>query len=179
MKNIDWTNVEETQEFETVKPGGYVGVIYTAEDNPDKEYLKLSIDIAEGQFKDYYKELAENRDFWGLTLYRSYKDSAKSFFKSFYRAVEKSNPGYVWTNDETTLPDKLIGIILQEEEYIKNDGSESTRIIINRVVPVDDIRNGNFKVPEKKYLEKKVEAPKVTGNEDFMQVSGSANPFNS
>ena len=176
MKPINWDAVEENQEYENVKPGGYVAKIFTAQDKPDKEYIEMCVDIAEGEYTNYYEELAKRKDYWALKLYRSYKDSALGFFKSFYKAVESSNPGYKWNNDERTLMGKYIGIILQEEEYEKNDGTTGTRLKISKTLPVADIRNGNFKVPVKKELPK--EAPKVTGNESFMNVSDSVNPFN-
>lgn len=179
MKEIDMTNVQEATDFERITPGGYIGAIYTAKDYPDKEYLYICIDIAEGEYKNYYKELAERADFWGLSLYRSYKDTAKSMFKKFYLDVERSNEGYAWNWDEKTLSDKKIGIILGEEEYIANDGSVKTRIKITKTCPVKDIRDGNFKIPEKKLLNTPAEKTKtVTGNEDFMKVMETENPFN-
>ena len=181
MKKINWDNVEAAGEFQSIKPGGYVGKIFTAVDKPDKEYIEMCIDIAEGEYKNYYSDLAKEKDFWALKLYRSYKESALGFFKSFKNHVEASNPGYAFDDDEKTLVDKYIGIILQEEDYIKNDGSVGTRIKIARTLPIADIRAGNFKVPMKKELEQ-TEAPKPTsapknvwGNVDD---SENGTPFN-
>lgn len=89
-----------------------------------------------------------------------------------------SNPGYKWNDDERTLVDKLVGIILAEEEYIKNDGSIGTRLKITRTIPVAKIRAGEYKVPGKKCLDKKPDPKPVTGNEPWMQVSETGNPFN-
>lgn len=171
MKQIDWTKVDEANEFESVKPGGYIAQIFTVEDNPHKEYLKISLDIASGEFNGYYSKLAEAKGFWGLTLYRSYKDTALGLFKAFYRAVEMSNAGYVWNNDERTLVGKFIGIILREEEYVKNDGSIATRLAIYKVVPVIDIQQKKFKIPELKKLKIETPTPAETPED-------SGNPFN-
>ena len=181
MKDINWENVEELKEFQPIEPGGYIGRIFTVEDNPDKEYIMMSIDIAEGKYKDHFAKLAVERGYWALKLYRSYKESALRMFKAFKSQVEKSNPGYTFNNDETTLVDKYIGIILQEEEYIKNDGSVGDRIKIVRTLPVEDIRAGKFKVPEKTTINREEQKPTtppadVWGNVDS---SDEPTPFNS
>lgn len=155
MKNINWDNVQEATDFERIKPGGYIATILTVEDDPAKEYLKMELDISEGEYAGYYSDLAANKNFWGLTLYRSYKESAQGFFKRFKNDVEKSNAGYTFNNDEKTLVRKQVGVILREEEYVANDGSVKTRIIISNTKPVSDIKAGNFKVPDLKKLDDK------------------------
>lgn len=152
MRNIDWNNVEEAKEFEPLKEGGYVAVIKNAEDNPDKEYLKISYDIYEGDFKDYYENLYKAKQFWGGNFYRSYKESARGFFKAFLNAVKQSNVGFVFNNDETNLRDKFVGIVLSEEEYIGNDGTVKTRLYVSTVTNVENIKKGNFAVKGKKKL---------------------------
>lgn len=154
MRNIDWNAVEEVMEFEKVTPGGYVAKIVGVEDVPGKEYLKMEIDIVEGKFAGYFSALFEDKGFWGLNLYRSYKSNALGFFKSFKNQVEESNPGYVFTNDESTLKEKYIGIIIGEEEYIGNDGNEKVRVYIHSTKPISHIREGKFKVPETKKLDR-------------------------
>ena len=153
MKKLDLENVQEVGEFNSVVPGGYIAKIVSATDVPEKEYLKMELNIAEGDYKDYYKDLSESMKFWGLTLYRSYKESALGFFKAFKNTVEQSNDGFVYDYDEKTLEGKLVGIILGEEEYIGNDGSEKVRLKITSTKSVEDIKAGKFKIPKKKLLE--------------------------
>ena len=51
MKKIEnFEQVKASGEFDQLKPGGYIGVLYKAEDESEKEYLKVSFDIAEGEF---------------------------------------------------------------------------------------------------------------------------------
>lgn len=152
MKNLNLDNVKAADEGKRVVAGGYVAGITAVEDVPSKEYLKVEMDIAEGEFKLYYSELYKSRGFWGLSTIRSYKQNALPFFKAFTTAVEESNPGYKFDNDENKLRGKIVGIILQEEEYKKNDGSIGTRLVVARFTSVDNIRKGDFKVPEKKLL---------------------------
>ena len=152
MRNINWKEVEEAKEFESLKPGGYVAIIKNAEDNPAKEYLKISYDIYEGDFKDYYENLYKAKGFWGGNFYRSYKETARGFFKGFLNAVKQSNVGFVFNNDETNLRNKLIGIVLSEEEYEANDGTVKTRLYVSTVTNVENIKKGNFAVKGKKKL---------------------------
>lgn len=155
MKTIDLSNVQEQQEFARVTPGGYVCVITSVEDKPEKEYLYVQFDIDAGELKGYYRDLYNRHGFWGGDTFRSYKDSALGFFKSFITAVEKSNPGYKWNNDESTLVGKRIGFVLGEEEYEANDGTIKTKIKPQFVHSVDAIQKGEFKVPALKKLKGK------------------------
>lgn len=153
MRNINWKEVEEAKEFESLKPGGYVAIIKNAEDNPDKEYLKVSYDIAEGEFKDYYQKLYDVKKFWGGLFWRSYKEKARGFFKAFLNAVKQSNVGFVFDNDEKNLREQKVGIVLSEEEYVSNDGVIKTRLYVSTITNIENIKKGKFKVRPLKKLE--------------------------
>lgn len=159
MKKIEnFEQVKASGEFDQLKPGGYIGVLYKAEDESDKEYLKVFFDIADGEFAEYYKNLYSQFNFWGGVFFRSYKEKALSMFKGFIKSVEESNPGYVWNWDESTLKGKKIGLILQEEEFVPTGGAHAgelrTRLIVQKVVNVETIKSGKYKVPEFKKLDK-------------------------
>ena len=147
---------EATGGFKRPEAGGYVCIITDVEDFPEKEYLSIEYDIAEGEFRNYYKELDEKRGFWGARFIKSYKDSALPFFKSFCTAVTESNNKFIFDGDEycdeKTLFNKRIGLVLGEEEYQKQDGSLSTRLYVAQTLSVDRIRKGDYKVPELKRL---------------------------
>lgn len=155
MKNIDWNNVSEATDAR-LTPGGYVCGIVRAEDVPEKEYLRIEFDIAEGPFKNYFRELRDRLalDKWpgGGVLIRSYKPKAQPFFKAFLTSVQVSNPGYTFQNDETTLARKRVGLVLGEEEYEYN-GEIKTRLRVVAVRSVKAIQDGDFTVPPKKLLE--------------------------
>lgn len=167
MKNINWNNVPDPVEGR-LEPGGYVCKITMVKDVPEKEYLYLEYDIAEGACKDYWNELYKSKSFWGGKLYRSYKDSALSMFKGFLTAVKESNPGFVFNNEEKRLEGKLVGLVLGEEEYRKNDGSDGTRLYVAAIRSVDKIRSGDFTVPPKKLLQ----AGGSGNNGGFYPISG-------
>lgn len=163
MKKInDWEKVKASDDNSRLPAGGYVCEIVRAEDNPEKNYLRLEYDIAEGEYKDYWQSTAERFGWWGGDFYRSYKDSALGMFKGFINAVEGSNGGFKWEWNEKALEGKLVGLVLGEEEYIKNDGSVGTRLKVRNVKPAQDIRSGKFKVPEKKVLPNESKASSST-----------------
>ena len=152
MKNINWNEVEEVKGFEKLPAGGYVCGITHVEDKPEKEYLYLEFDIAEGEFKNRFRDLYESRGFWGAHFIKSYKEKALGFFKKMLTAFEASNKGFVFTNDEKALKRKLIGLVIGYEEYLGNDNTVKERIIVTDFLPVEDIRAGRFTVPELKRL---------------------------
>ena len=67
-------------------------------------------------------------------------------FKAFIEAVGQSNQGFAWNWDEKMLVGKWVGIVTREEEYTSNSGELKTRIIVDRVLPVSAIMNGDFVV---------------------------------
>lgn len=178
MKNIDWNNVQEAQEFQRLPAGGYICGIVRVEDVPEKEYLRIEYDIAEGKFKNYYRQQAQrNPDWnWGGVLIRSYKEKALPFFKAFLKSVEKSNQGFKFNNDEKTLVRKLVGLVLAEEEYQKSNGDIGTRLYVAQVHSVGAIRDGEFKVPELKKFSGSV-APETNASYEFQTVSDQDLPF--
>ena len=158
-KPEEFDAAEEAQEFKRLGIGGYVCTITAAADVPIAEsgkgdYLKLEYDIAEGEFKNYYTDLFNNKNFWGGNFIRSYKQGALPFFKAFVTALENSNGNYTFDWNEKNLVGKKIGLVLAEEEYPANDGNIKTRLYVCQTRSVDVIRKGDFKIPDKKCLPK-------------------------
>lgn len=148
MKKIDLTNVQEAGEFKRIPAGAYNCVICKAEDFPDKEYLCITYDIAEGEFSGYYSEMRTNHPDWGNVgvLYKSYKPKALPMFKRFCSAVSKSNVNFIFdggsiNSDEQTLKGKRIGLVLGEEQYYSNSGDLKTRLYVNRECAIADLES--------------------------------------
>lgn len=157
MKKLDMTNVQEAGEFKRVPAGAYVCVINNVEDFPDKEYLKVTYDIAAGEFAGYYADTRANHPDWTWTgaYVKSYKPKALPMFKRFCSAISKSNGGFVFDGgavnaDEKTLIGKKLGLVFQEEEYYGNDGNKRTRLIVNKEFAIDKL--ADQKVPPCKKL---------------------------
>ena len=172
MKAINLDNVQEFTGFDKAVGGFVLGVV-DVEDIPEKEYLKITYDIAEGEKKNFFTTRKKDTG-WDLpNLIRSYKDSALPFFKGFVTSVENSNKGYKWDNDEKKLVGKLFGGVLAEEEYQKQTGNVGTRTYVSDIHSADKIRKGDFTVPELK----KLAVTTSTNANPFTPPQPSANPF--
>lgn len=162
MKKIEnFEKVEASSyEYKNPKAGGYVVKITLADDVPfdnrtgKGDYLKIEYDFADGEFKNYYQETFSRCGFWGGTMYRSYKENALGMFKHFIDCVEKSNAGYSWNFDETTLQGKFVGVVLGEEEYENKSGEIKKRLYVKNIKTVEQIKNGDFKILKLKELDK-------------------------
>lgn len=154
MKEINnWKNVKASDDFRRPPAGGYICRIILADNVEEKQYLRMEYDIDDGEYAGYWQETAEKFGWWGGDFYRSYKDSALGMFKGFINAVEASNPGYTWDWNEKSLEGKRIGIVLGEEEYVKNDGSVADRLKVRSTKSIQDIKDGHFRIPERKTLD--------------------------
>lgn len=178
MKHVDMTNVQEAGEFKKVEAGPYICVITNVEDVPDKEYLKVTYDIAAGELTGYYNDTRAKFPDWAWcgAYVKSYKPKALPMFKRFCSAISKSNGNFVFDGgsvnaDEKTLIGKKLGIVFQEEEYYGNDGNIKTRLIVNREFPIDKLTEQ--KVPKRICLE---EEP-ATNTNTFTTAASEEVPF--
>lgn len=176
MKRIDMSNVKEAGDSR-LPAGAYICVIKKVEDISDKEYLRVTYDIAKGEYKGYYDKMrAEHPDWTGVgDFVKSYKQKSLPFFKRFCSAVSKSNGNFVFDGgsvnaDESTLTGKFVGLVLRPEEYYGNDGEKKTRLSVYKEFPVDKL--ADQKVPDVKRLEDDGPAPRpaAASNTDFMNV---------
>lgn len=158
MKNVNWKDVEEAKDFTRICAGGYVCRVIKVEDDPQKEYLKIYCDPVEGEFKNFGSdtELRTGQDWSYIRFFRSYKSKALNFFKSWLIALEKSNPGKFsadnFNGNESKMVGLLVGIVLGDEEYLKQDGTKGLRTYVYKTLTPEDIRAQKFKTPEMKLL---------------------------
>ena len=173
------TNVQETSDFKSLLPGAYICKICGVEDFPEKEYLKIIYDIAQGDFAGYYTDIRKSHPDWAWSgaYVKSYKTKALPMLKRFCSAVSKSNGNFVFdagtiNADESTLVGKRIGLVFGEEEYYSNSGELKTRLYVAREFPVDQI--ASQKVPKLREAEKKPSGGFQKRNEDFMNVPAAS-----
>ena len=161
MKPINnYENVQaSTGEFARPSAGGYICKIIDVTDvdhNPNTgngQYLKIEYDIADGDFKGYFKEQFDKwGGDWKANFVRSYKEKNLGMLKHFTNCIEQSNAGYEWDWNEKGLIGKIVGLVLGEEEYQNNAGEIKTKLVVKNIATVEDIKNGNFKVPAPKKL---------------------------
>jgi len=187
MKKLDLDNVQEFTRFKN-PVGGFVCEIKTVEDVPDKEYLKVGYDIAQAlndeqkEFVGMYEKRKKERDFDYPTTVVSYKENSLPFFKGFVTAVENSNKGYKWDNDETKFIGKLIGFVIGEEEYEGKDKNGAPKVKVRTYVAerhsVDAIKEGDFQVPKFKKLTNGITERTPNPFADNGSTPTENNPFN-
>lgn len=157
-----------TGEYEKLEAGGYICKIVSAKEEKSKSgkrMLVLSLDIAEGEKKDFFrKRFDENTSpekKWSPgAIYRQMLEGEKAvgFLKGLMTSLEASNEGFKWDWDEKKLKDLKCGAIFGEEEYEKMDGSIGVSTKIKYIRTTKAIQYGNYKVPELKKLPQKGEA---------------------
>ena len=147
--------------FEKPSNGGYILEIVGVYDVPMDEktgkgdYLKIEYDIADGDFRGYYQKQHERfGGKWLANFVRSYKETALGMFKHFTNCVEESNVGFRWNWEERELVGCRFGAVMQAEEYEKQNGDIGTRLVVKEVKTIAQIREGDFKVPTTKKLER-------------------------
>ena len=191
MRKINLDGIKEFTPFETVEAGGYICGIYAVEDVPEKEYLKISYDIVEGDKKGFYSKLKKEKG-WELPAFiKSYKEGVPlQFFKGMTTAFEKSNKGFKWADKEQDLVGKKVGLVLFEKERINNNGKKVVDMRVDKVHSIDAIKSGDFEVPEREtvadVVETKASSPfgskaKVEKKEEvnFFEESVDSTPFDS
>lgn len=171
---IDLKGYEDAQavlpgEFAKLPAGGYVCGVINAEITKSKAgnpMLVLYLDIVEGEFAGFFRDAfdrvrSSRPDIkWDNSgIYRQLifdkSGTVSRFFKGLLTCFEKSNNKFYFnprTFDEQILRGCLIGFVFAEEEYPKKDGSTGIRTFAKFPKVVDDIRSGNFTVPEMKKL---------------------------
>lgn len=176
-----YNNIKASGEFERLAPGGYVIKITDVkdEDADDKQYLRITYDIAEGPEAGRFKDTDEEHIF-SHQFIRSYKEKALGMFKAFTQAVDESN-GTKFTDqvetgfNEQQLVGRILGVVLAEEEYENNRGEVKTGLKVRNCMSADRIRKGDFKVPELKKLKQKA-APNAIP-EGFTALTDDDLPF--
>lgn len=150
IENWDEVEAKGMEDFKNLPIGAYECVIRGAEihTNPttEKKSFKVQVDIASGEFKDYYKKRYDNNTrsdkTWdnNATRYLAYEGENASYFKGFITCVENSNPGYKWQWDEKTLAGKKICGVFQYEEYENQEGKRGVKVRLNKFRSLDKIK---------------------------------------
>lgn len=187
-------NYEETQtagEFTPLKLGGHVCKIMQVKEAKSRsglDMLEISLDIAEGDQKDYYanawKTDTRQDKKWGCIVYMVVDASTEygtKNLKTFCTSVEKSNQGFqiVWGEGfAKCFANKLIGGVFGREQY-KNANNEVKWYTKCRYFrSVDSIRAG-VDVPEDKLLQEGQSSQNQgqlnygDGNDGFTNVQGN------
>lgn len=188
----DYEQTKAYTDAEMLPKGAYVVKIMgaTVEENSNGQYIKIGCDIAEGEFKDFYanqykQDQREDKKWKCNYLLNVPKDDGtqedgwtKRKFKTFTEALEDSNEGYHFDWDEKKFKGKLFGGLFNEQEYEKNDGSVGKTVKIGKVISVQALKEGKYKMPEDKIL---TTTNKNSSSDTFMNLPDSIEeelPFN-
>ena len=184
MKKIEnWDNIEAKgmDDFKALPIGAYECKIINAVENHNeqsgKTTLKVMVDIAKGEYKDYFKKRYDSNTAidrkWdnNATKYLAFEGENTSFFKGLITTVENSNVGYKWNWDETTLRDKKIVGVFQYEQYEKQDGTKGIKVRLNKFRSLDKL--GEIEVSDSiKMLD-----GSYVSYDDYMEKVEEKNPF--
>jgi len=171
MKDFGYDRNNAAKDFEILPKGGYVlkilNVKYEEGQNGNSDKLKLQVDVNEGQYKDYYKKQyeADTREdkkwrgvveIWCPKNDGSEKDGwTKKTFDTCFAAIEDSNPGFRFNGtDEKPLVGKIVGGVIYREDYEKDGDVKTAYKFAKRLITADAARNGNFKAPKDKIIDK-------------------------
>lgn len=178
--------------------GGYVANIIGAKEETYSwgSVLVIAFDIAEGDHKGHFKrEFDSNENAnkkWKGTFRLTVPEESSQYFATNNRifgntmwAIENSNKGYSWDWDENKLKGKSVGVLFRNEEWEYEDKTGWTTKCCS-FASVDDIRNGNFKMPKDKSLKRAnattpsqpTALPNISDLSDFEEIlSNDGVPF--
>lgn len=184
------TEAKQDGEFKRLNPGGYICRIVDVIDTPDKEYIQVHLDIADGDLKNYFKDMASqfNMMKWpaGGTTIRSYKENNLSYFKGFIKAIEESNVNYDFAKcyfDTSSLINKFVGVVFGEEEYLNKDYELKTSVKPRFIMNTAKISRGEYTIPSIRKLsaddQAKLKAVENSLNmpNEYQEVTDAVLPF--
>lgn len=151
INNWNETDAKGMDDFKTLPIGAYECIIKDAKINHNeqngKDTFKVSIDIASGEYKDYFQKMYENDTRidkkWNnnAVRYLAFTGDNVAYFKGFITIVENSNIGYTWDWDETKLKGKKICGVFQYEQYEKQDGSKGIKVRLTKFRNLDKLKD--------------------------------------
>ena len=195
IKDFDKVEAKGMDDFRGLPIGAYECVIKDARLNHNEETgkntLKISIDIASGEYKDYFLKAYETDTRidrkWNnnAVRYLAYEGDNVSYFKGFITTIENSNVGYTWDWDETKLKGKKVCGVFQYEEYEKQDGTRGIKVRLSKFRSLDKLKDievsdsikmldGSY-VSYDDYMERKED--KFADFKDCVEINESDLPF--
>ena len=195
IENWDSIEAKGMEDFKNLPIGAYECIIKDARINHNeengKDTLKISIDIASGEYKDYFLKAYETDTRvdrkWNNNAIRyiAYEGDNVAFFKGFITTVENSNVGYKWNWEESTLKGKKVCGVFQYEEYEKQDGTKGIKVRLSKFRSLDKMKDievsdsikmldGSY-VSYDDYMERKED--KFADFKDCVEINPDSLPF--
>ena len=131
MRPLNFTNIKESAEgdFPRLEPGAYACAITEVEDFPTKEYLRVLVDIVQGERANYFSDDFYRDKPFAHSIIFSYKESAMPMLKGRLHVISDCNPGFdaeaaLNAGKEQMLVGKAVGVVFREEEYFNKKTGE-------------------------------------------------------
>lgn len=190
----NWNEIDPKgmDDFKSLPIGAYECVIKDARinhnDQSGKDTFKVSVDIASGEYKDYFQKMydADTRidKKWNnnAVRYLAFTGDNIAYFKGFITIVENSNVGYTWDWNEAKLKSKKLCGVFQYEEYEKQDGTKDVKVRLNKFRSLDKMKdievsdnvkmlNGSYMSIDDYYERKNETVDPFEGLEDKVEIS--------
>lgn len=162
---------EKTQAYTDIKQlpkGAYICKVLGAEvcENSNGQYVKLSCDIAEGEFANFFMDdwkaqQTEDKKWHCNYLLNVPKDDGsekdgwtKRRFKTVINAIEDSNPGYHFDWDEQKFKGKIFGGLFNLREYEDKNGNIKEATNLAQITNTEAVKNNTYKMPADSKLRK-------------------------
>lgn len=184
-------NAKQASSFNPLPKGAYVCKILRADEtknaNNEGSHIRIGFDIAEGEYKDFYKKQFDanpNEDKkWpadAIYLLNVPNDNSKEWqlqqWDTFWTHVEDSNEGYMFDGESSKLKNKLFGGLfhIEQSEY---EGNIYDHTKLKWTRPAQDIRDNKYgRLPK----DKLIDSSKTKDESNFMNVpegEGDEIPF--
>ena len=153
---------------EKLPVGAYIGIIKAAQTEETQwgPRLAIMLDVSEGEHTGFYKKQFDQSTFKGKK-YKGilrlnipepggqYEEIQRRTLESAIYAIEQSNSGYHWDWDENKLKGKAVGFVVRAFDWCTQDGRSGESTEIGKLVPVQDVREGNARPMKKRELKEK------------------------
>lgn len=159
LKNFGWDNVKASVpgEYYHIPAGAYVCKIYDAHIDTIKDkglMLTLDVDIAEGEFTDFFVKFLKNGKWDFNAQFKRYIVKQDRLvtptFKGLVELLQKQNPNFHF-NPENIAPEIFrnltCGFTFVNREYFGRDGKIYSAPTIKYPCDVEKVRAGKVKIP--------------------------------
>ena len=190
-KAYEKANGEDVNLPSCLPAGAYQGKILKAEEefiptkNGQIHKLNIFVDVAEGEYKDFYMNKFKAFASGGNSKYPNkykgvlrleipergdeYEDSKLNRLKRNIHAIEDSNDGYTWDWDEQKLKGKKVGLIVREFDWLM-DGRHGTSTEIGKLCKLQDVIDGKARLMPKRELRAEEQAQVIAQDNAIRQL---------
>lgn len=146
-----------------------VAKVTTQNNRNGEQQLLLFLDIAEGEFKNFYRRQGERfQNDKYLRFWQNTEGKSLPHFKGLIKSFEESNSRFVFNFDESMLVHKKIGANLREKEYVRSsDGTIGTYLKVAYLCSTRSVLEGKHKVLPVEKLSQQNDQQREPGIDDI------------